>query len=106
MKTQVFPEQTETDSIRGDGIRPRLDVPGIVPDLFFGDLRAGDGAATAETIEFCREHGVQAFSIRYVGGQGGEEAWRGAAAAADFEHEDVSVNYRMGDYSAQRRVPV
>lgn len=103
VNARAFPEQT--DSIRVDGITPRPEIPGIVPDLFFGDLRAGDGASTAETIEFCREHGVQAFSIRHVGGQGGEEAWRGAAAAADFEHEDVSVKRRVRDYSAQPRLP-
>lgn len=71
-------------------------APGILPSLYFGDLRAGDGAATAETMELCRERGergvgVQAFSVRYVGGEGGEEAGKGAAAAADYEHEDVSV---------------
>lgn len=66
-------------------------VPGILPSLFFGDLRAGDGAATAGTMELCHDRGVQAFSVRYVGGEGGEEAGKGAAAAADYEYEDVSV---------------
>lgn len=64
-------------------------VPGSVPAMLFGDLRAGDGAATSHTIELCRDRGVQAFSLRYVGGEGGEEAWKGAAAAAEYEHEDV-----------------
>ncbi|CAB1119418.1 unnamed protein product [Ectocarpus sp. CCAP 1310/34] len=70
------------------------DVPGTVPrklpSLYFGDLRAGDGAATTATIELCRERGVQAFSLEYAGGRGAEEAGKGAAAAADYEHEDVS----------------
>lgn len=66
-------------------------VPKILPSLYFGDLRAGDAAATAGTIELCHERGVQAFSLRYVGGEDGEEAGKGAAAAADYEHEDVSV---------------
>lgn len=65
-------------------------VPGILPLLFFGDLRAGDGASTAETMELCHDTGVQAFSLRYAGGQGGVEAGKGAAAAAEFEYEDVS----------------
>lgn len=66
-------------------------IPGgiAIPSLFFGDLGAGDGAATAETIDMCRNRGVQAFSIRYAGGEGAEEAGKGAAAAADWEHEDV-----------------
>ncbi|CAM9303760.1 unnamed protein product [Ectocarpus sp. 13 AM-2016] len=70
------------------------DVPGTVPrklpSLYFGDLRAGDGAATTATIELCRERGVQAFSLEYAGGRGAEEAGKGAAAAADYEHEDVT----------------
>lgn len=68
-------------------------VPGILPPLFFGDLRAGDGAFTAETMELCHERGVQAFSLRFAGGEGGVEAGKGAAAAADFEYEDVSGDY-------------
>ncbi|CBN77901.1 expressed unknown protein [Ectocarpus siliculosus] len=70
------------------------DVPGTVPrklpSLYFGDLRAGDGAATTATIELCRERGVQAFSLECAGGRGAEEARKGAAAAADYEHEDVT----------------
>lgn len=66
-------------------------VPGILPSLYFGDLRAGDGAATAEAMELCHGRGVQAFSVRYVGGEGGEEAGKGAEAAADYEYEDVSA---------------
>lgn len=68
-------------------------VPKILPSLYFGDLRAGDVAATAETMELCHERGVQAFSLHYVGGEGGEEAGKGAAAAADYEYEDVSAVY-------------
>lgn len=70
---------------------------GISPSLFFGDLRAGDGATTVETMELCRNVGVQAFSWRYAGGVGGEEAGKGAAAAADYEHEDVRKETRCDD---------
>lgn len=66
-------------------------VLGILPSLYFGDLRAGDGAKTVETMELCHERGVQAFSVRYAGGEGGEEALKGAEAAADYEHEEVSA---------------
>lgn len=66
-------------------------VPKVLTSLYFGDLRAGDVEATAETMELCHNRGVQAFSLRCVGGKDGEEAGKGAAAAADYEHEDVSV---------------
>lgn len=66
-------------------------VPKILPSLYFGDLRAGDAAATAEVMELCRDAAVQAFSLQYVGGEDGVEAGKGAADAADYEHEDVSV---------------
>lgn len=66
-------------------------VPGIVPAVFFGDLRAGDGVLASKSIELCRSAGVQAFSLRYLGGEGEEGARRAGAAAADFEWEDVSV---------------
>lgn len=70
-------------------------VPKILPSLYFGDLRAGDVTATVETLELCHKRGVQAFSLRYVGGEDGEEAGKGAAAAADYEHEDVSAARTM-----------
>ncbi|CAN0189870.1 unnamed protein product, partial [Laminaria digitata] len=96
-------QEQEQDDVDGGGVRGEqaevwAGVSGpaaaaaaaAVPSLFFGDLRAGDGATTAATMEMCRDAGVQAFSWRYDGGQGGEEAGKGAAAAADYEHEDVT----------------
>eukprot|EP00903_Cladosiphon_okamuranus_P015357 g14183.t1 len=65
-------------------------IPKILPSLYFGDLRAGDVSTTAETLELCHNRGVQAFSLQYVGGEDGEEAGKGAAAAADYEYEDVT----------------
>lgn len=69
----------------------RRTVPRILPAVFFGDLRAGDAAFASESIELCRSAGVQAFSLRYLGGEGEEGARRAGAAAADSEWEDVSV---------------
>lgn len=77
---------SETGTVPGAGNRRR----GTPPSLYFGDLRAGDGASTAGTIEECRDRGVLPFSVRYVGGVGGEEAAKAATAAADYEYEDVS----------------
>lgn len=71
-------------------------LPGMLPSLYFGDLRAGDGATTAEAMELCHDRGVQAFSVRYVGGEGGKDAGKGAEAAADYEYEDVSVALSYG----------
>ncbi|CAM9542434.1 unnamed protein product [Scytosiphon promiscuus] len=82
---------SSSETAPGAGTAPDMgNVPGILPRLFFGDLRAGDGASTSETAELCHDRGVQAFSLRYEGGQGGVEAGKGAAAAADFEYEDVT----------------
>ena len=91
-ETQVLAVERAQSSQRDGSSSARVEKiqDTVLPDLFFGDLRAGAGAATAKTIEFCRERGVQTFSMRYIGGQGGKEAWRGATAAADYEHEDVS----------------
>lgn len=41
-------------------------------------------------MELCRERGMEAFSARNVGGQGGEKAGKGAVAAAEYESEDVT----------------
>lgn len=80
------PVPTET----GPAIAAEI-LPGVDPSIFMGDLRAGDGARTVKTIELCRDRGVLPFSTRYTGGEGGGEAGKGAAAAADFEYEDVST---------------
>ena len=76
------------DDLSGAAAVAAAAAAAAVPSMFFGDLRAGDGATTAETMELCRDAGVQAFSWRYDGGLGGEEAGKGAAAA-DYEHENV-----------------
>lgn len=73
-------------------------LPKMLPSLYFGDMRAGDVEATAQTMELCHKTGVQAFSLRYVGGIDGEKARKGAAAAADYEHEDVSVACTRDDF--------
>lgn len=89
----LSPPSSPRESGARGGVRA---VPKILPSLYFGDLRAGDVQATAETMELCHKRGVQAFSLRCVGGKDGEEAGKGAAAAADYEHEDVSVTSRQG----------
>lgn len=65
--------------------------PEIVPSVFWGDVGAGYRVASARTIDFCRDCGVQAFSLRYDGGEGGEAALKRAEGAADFEFENVST---------------
>lgn len=67
-------------------------APGAIPSVLMGDLRAGNGRTTPQTIEFCRRYGVQTFSVQYTGGESGAEARLAAEGAADFEHEDVSCS--------------